>query len=374
MLMELEQVLHMNGGDGDNSYAKNSSQQKEAILKAKPLLQQTMREFYCNSFPDCIRFADMGCSSGPNAFLPTWETIEALHKTCHSLNCKPPLLHVFLNDLPGNDFNTIFKALPGFYDRLKKGDDQNDLLSCFIAAVPGSFYGRLFPPHFLHFVFSSYSLHWLSQVPEGLISEKGVPVNRGNIYPTITSPPSVHKAYLDQFEKDFTKFLTLLSEELITGGRMILTLRGNQSKDESFNNYRPIFLELIGSALHEMVLEGVVEESKLDTFNMPMYAPSLEEVRNVIQREGSYNINLLETFQLSWDAGSSNGENSLEGKYARGKQVAMKLRPVVESILVSHFGNAILDDLFQRFSIRVADCIEKGLGVHTNVIISLTKK
>lgn len=93
------------------------------------------------------------------------------------------------------------------------------------------------------------------KVPEGLISEKGVPVNRGNIYPTITSPPSVHKAYLDQFEKDFTKFLSLRSEELITEGRMILTLRGNQSKDESFNNYRPIFLELIGSALHEMVLE-----------------------------------------------------------------------------------------------------------------------
>lgn len=107
---------------------------------------------------------------------------------------------------------------------------------------------------------------------------------------------------------------------------------------------------------------------------MPVYAPSLEEIRDVIQREESYDINLLETSQLSWDAGSNNGENSLEGKYARGKQVAMKFRTVVESILVSHFGNDILDDLFQRFSIRVADCMEKGLGVHTNVIISLTKK
>ncbi|KAJ0112243.1 hypothetical protein Patl1_01824 [Pistacia atlantica] len=266
----------------DNSYANNSSQQKEVILKAKPLLQETMTEFYCNNFPDCIRFTDMGCSTGPNALLPTWEILDALHKTCHSLNRKPPVLHVFLNDLPGNDFNTIFKSLPGFYERLKKGENQNEFLSCFIAAVAGSFYGRLFPPRFLHFVFSSYSLHWLSK--------------------------------------------------------------------------------------------GVVEESKLDTFNIPMYAPSLEEVRHVIQREESYYINLLETFELSWDAGSNNGENSLEGKYTRGKQVAMKFRPVVEPILVSHFGNDILDGLFQRLSIRVADCMEKGLGVHTNVIISLTKK
>ncbi|XP_031264796.1 probable caffeine synthase 3 [Pistacia vera] len=372
--MELEKVLHMNGGDGDNSYANNSSQQKEAILKAKPLLQETMTEFYCNNFPDCIRFTDMGCSTGPNALLPTWEILDALHKTCHSLNRKPPVLHVFLNDLPGNDFNTIFKSLPGFYERLKNGENQNEFLSCFIAAVAGSFYGRLFPPRFLHFVFSSYSLHWLSKVPEGLVSEMSIPVNIWNIFPTRTSPPGVHKAYLDQFEKDFTTFLKLRSQELITGGRMILTLGGSQSKDESLKNYRPILLELIGQTLHEMVLEGVVEESKLDAFNMPIYAPSLEEIRYVIQREESYYINLLETFELSWDAGSNNGENSLEGKYTRGKQVAMKSRPVLEPILVSHCGNDILDDLFQRLSIRVADCMEKGLGVYTNVIISLTKK
>ena len=144
-------------------------------MKVKPLLQEAMVEFYCNSFPDCIRFADMGCSSGPNAFLPTWETIEALDRTCHGLNRRPPVLQVFLNDLPGNDFNTIFKSLPGFYERLKKGEGQNEFLSCFIAAVPGSFYGRLFPPHFLHFVFSSFSLHWLSQVHNYNFEEFQIP-------------------------------------------------------------------------------------------------------------------------------------------------------------------------------------------------------
>ncbi|KAK4833665.1 hypothetical protein QYF36_009066 [Acer negundo] len=53
---ELQNVLHMNEGEGDNSYAKNSGQQKQAILKAKPFLQESIVELYNNIFPeDCMR-------------------------------------------------------------------------------------------------------------------------------------------------------------------------------------------------------------------------------------------------------------------------------------------------------------------------------
>ncbi|KAK3226582.1 hypothetical protein Dsin_006444 [Dipteronia sinensis] len=379
---ELQNVLHMNEGEGDNSYAKNSGQQKQAILKAKPFLQESIVELYNNTFPeDCMRFADMGCSSGPNALTPAWEAADALYKVARKHNHKPPALQVFLNDLPGNDFNTVFKSLPSFFEKLKKlGKDHHDhdqdvesVLSCFIAAVPGSYYCRLFPPSFLHFVFSSYSLHWLSQVSEGLISESGVPLNKKNIYPTKTSPQGFHKAYFEQFEKDFTKFLKLRTEELVPGGRMVLIIGGNQSKEDSIKNYRPMLLELIGMELEAMVSEGIVEEWKLDTFNVPLYAPSLEEIQHVIEREGSYNINLLEKFELSWDAGSVdiNDDNSLD---TRVKLVLKIIRSVTEPILASHFGNSIMDDLFKRLSIRAKDSMEKGLGILTNMLISLTKK
>ena len=141
--------------------------QREAILKAKPMLEQSLNELYCNGFPNCIRFADLGCSSGPNALLPTWEAIDSLDKICHSLNRKPPVLHSFLNDLPGSDFNTVFKSLPSFYERLRT-EKGHEFGSCFVAASPGSFYTRLFPHNFLDFVYSSYALHWLSRVRIGI--------------------------------------------------------------------------------------------------------------------------------------------------------------------------------------------------------------
>ena len=62
-----------------------------------------------------------------------------------------------------NDFNFIFKLLPSFYQKLEESYGRGSR-SCFIAAMPGSFYGRLFPDNSMHFIHSSYSLHWLSQV------------------------------------------------------------------------------------------------------------------------------------------------------------------------------------------------------------------
>ncbi|KAK3226584.1 hypothetical protein Dsin_006446 [Dipteronia sinensis] len=105
---------------------------------------------------------------------------------------------------------------------------------------------------------------------------------------------------------------------------------------------------------------GIVEEWKLDTFNVPSYAASLEEIQHVIERERSYNINLLEKFELSWDAGSIdiNGDNNLD---TRVKQALKVIRFVTEPILASHFGNSIMDDLFKRLSTRAKDSMEKGV-------------
>ncbi|KAK2654612.1 hypothetical protein Ddye_014468 [Dipteronia dyeriana] len=135
------QVPHMKGGMGEKSYAKNSSWQRNEILKTMPLIQERIDGLFCNkSIPECLKFADMGCSSGPTGYLPTWQVIEVLESMCHRLNnCKPHMLQVFLNDLPGNDFNTLFKSLLSFYERLKKEKGDEFEQCTFIAAVPGSF-------------------------------------------------------------------------------------------------------------------------------------------------------------------------------------------------------------------------------------------
>lgn len=88
------------------------------------------------------------------------------------------------------------------------------------------------------------------KVPRGLVSETGEALNKGNIYISKTSPSVVFKAYLDQFEEDFTIFLRCRSKELVPGGGMIIAAIGSTKSD----NPKSIW-EILGRALNDMVLE-----------------------------------------------------------------------------------------------------------------------
>ena len=91
------------------------------------------------------------------------QIIDIIYSKCSNLGCPTPELRICLNDLYSNDFNDVFGSLPAFYNKLKE-EKGTDFGQCFITGVPGSFYGRLFPRKSMHFVHSSSSLHWLSQV------------------------------------------------------------------------------------------------------------------------------------------------------------------------------------------------------------------
>lgn len=69
-----------------------------------------------------------------------------------------------------------------------------------------------------------------------------------------TSPPSVVKAYYEQYEKDFVNFLKYRSKELVDGGCMILTILGKKNEDR-FSKGACYLLEPMARALRELVVE-----------------------------------------------------------------------------------------------------------------------
>ncbi|KAF3495833.1 hypothetical protein DY000_02054494 [Brassica cretica] len=147
-------------------FARNSSVQKKASDKTKHITLETVQQLYKETRPKSLKIADLGCSSGPNTLSTIRDIIKAV-KFAHHLeipNQPLPEFSILLNDLPSNDFNSIFKSLPDFHTKLKRDTNYGDCPSVFIAANPGSFYGRLFPEKTIHFIYSSFSLHWLSKV------------------------------------------------------------------------------------------------------------------------------------------------------------------------------------------------------------------
>ncbi|KAJ0249464.1 Salicylate/benzoate carboxyl methyltransferase [Hirschfeldia incana] len=356
-------ALRMSGGDGANSYSANSLLQRRVLSMAKPVLVKNAENMMMNlDFPSYIKVAELGCSSGQNSFLAISEIINTVNMLCQQLNQNPPEIDCCLNDLPENDFNTTFKFVPFFNKELMITNKP----SCFVYGAPGSFYSRLFSRNSLHFVHSSYALHFLSKVPEKHGNDKG------SVYITSSSPQSTYKAHLNQFQKDFTMFLRLRSEEIVSNGRMVLTFIGRNT----LNNdplYRDCchFWTLLSKSLRDMVFEGHVSESKLDAFNMPFYDPNEQELEDVIRNEGSFEINDLEKHVFDLSLSNNNNE---EDDYEAGCNAANCIRAVTEPMLVAHFGEDIIDILFDRYAHHVAKHASCRNKTSVTLVVSLAKK
>ncbi|MCL7037356.1 hypothetical protein MKW94_004764 [Papaver nudicaule] len=348
--MDLNIQFHMNGGTGETSYSSNSSLRKKGLELTQPIIEEAIIEimyslYLTSSTPSIsksISIADMGCSLGPNALLVVLYVMNTVFKILLrdsggvSLAYPHPKILVFLNDLSGNDFNTTFNSLQGFYDEIKKtykklGGHEGDQRQqpCFVAGIPGSFYGRLFLAGSLRFAHSSYSLHWLSQK-----------INKGNVYMVESSPPSVVEAYLNQFERDFEFFLKCRSEEVVKGGPMVLTTSGRA------NNVRPCSKEHC---------------FKLESFHVPLYIPSSPEMKSIVLREGSFIINQLETLKLLWTV--SNGDVMVNN-----------LRAISVPLLASHFGEGIIAEWFYRLGVSFVAYVPKEKSKTSGIVISIVRQ
>ncbi|XP_021749205.1 salicylate carboxymethyltransferase-like [Chenopodium quinoa] len=364
MATELKQVFRMNEGTDDTSYAKTSYIQKQVLTLTKPLKEQAIRKSYCKNLPKTMCIADLGCSSAElNTLSLITELIDTVEKARRKLGNEPQEYQVYLNDLPGNDFNTIFRSLGNFEDMLKKktGDEFGQ---CFVSGVPGSFYGRLFPSNHLHFVHSSYSVHWLSQIP------KGIENNKGNVYISKTSPSNVAKAYSDQFENDFSTFLSRRSEEVVVGGMMVLTMLGRKT-EELYSKESCYMYDLLATALNSMVFEGLIDEEKLNTYNIPQYPPSAKELSNLVEKEGSFSFDQVHVCDVSWEANECYKYSSKDSDHYDFYKC---MRSVVEPLLTSHFGEAIIEEIFKRYKVLIQNAMALENNVFINVTISLTRK
>ncbi|CAK9153058.1 unnamed protein product, partial [Ilex paraguariensis] len=82
--------------------------------------------------------------------------------------------------------------------------------------------------------------------------------------------------------EDFSLFLQSRSKELISGGRMVLILLGRE--------------------VRIMLTKGEIEREKLDSYEVHIYAPSKDELQDEVRRQGSFEMNRLELFEIESDS------------------------------------------------------------------------
>ncbi|XP_038678585.1 LOW QUALITY PROTEIN: loganic acid O-methyltransferase-like [Tripterygium wilfordii] len=210
-----------------------------------------------------FRVADLGCSVGPNTYFAVQNIINSVKLKYQETDVE---FQAFFNDQISNDFNVLY--LPS--DR-----------EYFVAGAPGPFQGRLFPKNSIHFVHSSYSIHWLSSVPEELVDKDSSAYNKGKIYYT-SAQEQVFEAYTAQFAKGITSFLNARAQEVVHGGFMALLIPCfPDGTPHSQCNVEAMF-DLLEDSLMDLVNMGLVSEAKVDFFNLPMYRTSPQELKGLI--------------------------------------------------------------------------------------------
>jgi jasmonate O-methyltransferase len=118
--------------------------------------------------------ADLGCSSGPNTLLVVSEVMNTIgahvQETADNYKSRAIMeVQFFQNDLPGNDFNLVFRSLDQqrLQGRGLAAVEEKQAAAvdpCYIAGLPGSMYTRILPCQSVHLFRSSHCLIWRSKV------------------------------------------------------------------------------------------------------------------------------------------------------------------------------------------------------------------
>lgn len=287
-----------------------------------------------------ITIADLGCSTGPNTFIAIHAIIEAIKNLYHTSNL--PAAHyqtlefqVFFNDQVSSDFNTLFKNLP-----------PNPNRSYFACGVPGSFRGRLFPKQSLHFVYSASTLHWLSSVPKDIMDRSCSAWNKGRIHHT-DAPKEVGEAYEAQFKEDLESFLNARAEEVVGNGLMALQIPSAPdvaAADDDKEIHPARVFELLGSSLMDMARVGIMTEEKVDSFNLPIFYSPVNGMKEILERNEHFSVEKMEALNLK-------NFYAVPNVYT----FVSLYRVVMEDLIKQHFGAAIVDELFDRFTQKVLE-------------------
>ncbi|EFH45073.1 hypothetical protein ARALYDRAFT_916576 [Arabidopsis lyrata subsp. lyrata] len=125
-------------------------------------------------------------------------------------------------------------------------------------------------------------------------------------------------------------------------------------------------------------MQGVVKESEMESFNLPFYNPDESEVRKVIENEGSFEINNFKTIfglLFSYKTGLTEVKDDDLDRFEVIKKRTNIIRSITEPMLAAHFGDTVMDRLFDKYTYNLAQRYDTLRNIPTvQFFVSLTRK
>ncbi|KAL3687645.1 hypothetical protein R1sor_013954 [Riccia sorocarpa] len=328
----------MTQGGGDNSYAQNSKVQRKLTDSVLPLFFEAIRSMRLPESDEVFRIIDMGCSSGPNTVTNVEAIIEQVQARYREQGSKMPEVQVFFQDLPDNDFNTLFKYLSSE----TKNSRIAKALNYKAAAVAGSFCDCLFPKANINIALSTLALHWLSKIPDAVLDKQSPAYNCGQTDLHCARLATV-QAFSEQAERELDSFLAARAYEVVSGGLVFLTFMIQQG---DFYPYRldPL-VHAQDEVWNQLVAEGAVSEELRDAYNLPSYFRTLGEVKKQLEKYSSvFQVEKYEVIPQKYDRMLDGYSNLRQSARAQ----VLFTQGLCESLHESYFGKSTTDLFYTR--------------------------
>ncbi|TQD79841.1 hypothetical protein C1H46_034593 [Malus baccata] len=100
-----------------------------------------------------------------------------------------------------------------------------------------------------------------------------------------------------------------------------------------------------------LYIQRVISEEKVDSFKIPCYFVSPQELEVIVERNGCFSIERLETLPQHVL------KHGTPGAPAIAKVTTSTLRAATEGLIKQQFGEEILDDLFSLYQQKLEDQI-----------------
>ncbi|KAI5060754.1 hypothetical protein GOP47_0025174 [Adiantum capillus-veneris] len=221
--------------------------------------------------------------------------------------------------------------------------------------LPGSFYSSLFPGRYLHIGLCTLALHNLSQVPDAVQDPRSSAWNENGTWILEGCKPETAAAYKRQFAKDFTCFLRHRSQELVPGGLLFCVMIASSIDGTSTSLPKRDHHQLqtnLQIAWRQLVSEGLLEQESLDTFNMPLFTPTMDEVKEVVcgnALQAEFEVVELEFVEIERAPAHLWVQTAAADAQTWGRTCEMMVRNFVGSLIQPHLGLAKFELLMERF-------------------------
>ncbi|KAF3948629.1 hypothetical protein CMV_025399 [Castanea mollissima] len=184
------------------------------------------------------------------------------------------------------------------------------------------------------------------RVPKAVVDKSSPAWNKGRIHYT-SAKDEVIKAYEAQYVEDMEYFLHARAQEVVRGGLVALIVSGRPNGIHHSQTTQNLTFDLLGSCLMDMAKKGIVSEEKVDSFNIPLYYMSPQELAAAVDRNGYFSVERMEDLPLI--------QEIITSTITKSQIAASHLRAALDGLIKTHFGDAILDELFDSLSKKIEE-------------------